>query len=98
MNPVMSPAATAPLTRPSVAWSAVTPHDHSATVTVGSVSTEVELTPPADGSPAVIEVAPEAVTIAELAVAGGTDPLAALPPSLGAIVGGVAISHVRIAF
>src|SRR3954454_16019962 len=98
MNPVMSPAATAPLTLPGVPWLAVTPHDHGATVTVGSVSTEVELTPPADGSPAVIEVAPEAVTIAELAAAGGTDPLAALPPSLGAIVGGVAISHVRIAF
>src|SRR4051812_20197194 len=98
MNPVMSPVATAPLTLPGVPWLAVTPHDHSATVTVGSVSTEVDLTPPADGSPAVIEVAPEAVTIAELAAAGGTDPLSALPPSLGAIVGGVAISHLRIAF
>jgi hypothetical protein len=97
MNPVLSPAVTEHLTLPGVPWLAVTPHDHHATVTIGSVSLDVALTEPADGAPAVIEVAPEGVTVAELAAAGGTDPLAAVPPSLAAVLGGVAISRVRIA-
>jgi hypothetical protein len=98
MNPTMSPVAAAPLMLPGVPWLAVTPHDHSASVTLGSVSIDVAVTQPADGGPAVIEIAPEGVTVAELAAAGGTDPLSSLPPSLAAILGGVAISHVRIAF
>ena len=95
MNPVLAPAA-APLTLPGVPWLSVTTHDQGATVTVGSASIDVALQPPADGSPAVLEIAPDGVTIAQLAAAGGTDPLSALPPSLGTILGGVAISHVRV--
>ena len=96
MSLVMPPSATAPLTLPGVPWLAVVPHGDSATVTVGSVAVDVALIEPADGGPVAVEVAPEGVTLAQLAGAGGTDPLSALPPTLAARLGGVAISHLRV--
>ena len=96
MSLLLPPAVTAPLTLPGVPWLAVTPHGDSATVTLGSVSVDVALIEPADGGPVVVEVAPAGVTLAQLAAAGGTDPLSALPPTLAASVGGVAVSRLRI--
>jgi len=71
------------------------------TVTIGTVTVPVQVTPPADGAPAHIDVEPGQLTLATISAAavsaGGTDPLVALPSSLGAFVGGIAVSHVGLA-
>ena len=71
------------------------------TLTVGPLAVPVQVTRPADGSPARIDVAPEQLTLSAISAAalsaGGTDPLAVLPSSVAAFVGGIAVAHIGVA-
>jgi len=73
------------------------------TLTIGPSTVPIRLSPPVDGM-ATIDVGPGHLTLdslswaarSEPASAAAADPLAALPASLAAAVGGAVISHVRV--
>jgi hypothetical protein len=102
-------AGQAPLTShyalPGVPWLAVDVNSGIAegvdgTLTVGPAAIAVQLTPPVDGAPARIDVQPTGLTLSAISAAavaaGGTDPLADLPSSLAAFVGGIAVAHIGV--
>src|SRR6478752_3508143 len=91
---------------PGVPWLAVDLNPGVAegtdgTLTVGPITVPVQLTPPTDGAPARIDAAPSQLTLSAISAAavsaGGTDPLAVLPSSVAAFVGGIAVAHIGVA-
>ena len=88
------------LTLPGVDWLALDVDGHDGTLTLGSTTVGVSVTP-ANGGPATVDVDPSEVTLATLSEAahsaGGVDPLAALPASLAGFLGATNIAHVHVA-
>lgn len=86
---------------PGVPWVSAEIHGTAGTLTVGPVDVPVQVTPPAEGEPARVAADLHDVTLATLSAAavaaGGTDPLAALPPVLATFLGAISISQVRVA-
>ncbi len=89
---------------PGLPWLAVdlagtTDSSVSGTLDIGTVTVPVQASTPSSGVVR-IDAVPASLTFAALAAAaaaaGGTDPLAALPPSLAAFVSGIAVSHLGV--
>jgi len=87
-------------TLPGVSWVSLDIQGSDGTLTVGSTSVGVHVTPPADGAPARVEADLSQITLAALSAtavaAGSPDPLSALPQGLSAALSDVAISHVGL--
>ncbi|MBB2893766.1 hypothetical protein [Flexivirga oryzae] len=97
---IAAPLPTAPATvfsLPGVSWLALQVQGTTGTLTVGSASVTVEVTPPADGSPAQVRVDLSTLTVGALiAAAGSSDPLSSLPSALTGAISSAAVTSVSI--
>ncbi|MBO1756636.1 hypothetical protein [Allobranchiibius sp. CTAmp26] len=98
--PVATPLPTAPApayTLPGVSWLSLQVQGDTGTLTVGPDSVSVQVTPPADGSPAQVQADLSQLTLGALiADAGSADPLASLPSALAQAVSSAAIASVAV--
>ncbi len=102
--PTTAAPTTARYTMPGLPWLAVELTDIGAdgvtgTLDIGTIAVPVQATAPSSGV-ARIDAVPASLTFTALAdaavAAGGTNPLADLPPSLASFVGGIAVSHLAV--
>ncbi|TWP37119.1 hypothetical protein [Leekyejoonella antrihumi] len=98
--PIAAPLPTVPgtaYTLPGVSWLSLQVQGTAGTLTVGSTSLAVQVTPPADGSPAQVRADLHQVTLGALiAAAGAADPLATLPPALVQAISPAAIASIGV--
>lgn len=84
-------------TLPGVSWLSLQVQGTSGTLTVGATSVAVQVTPPADGSPARVQADLSQITLGALITAAGSDdPLASLPTELVQAVSSAAIASVGV--
>ncbi|MFC6704580.1 hypothetical protein [Flexivirga alba] len=97
---IAAPLPTVPATvytLPGISWLSLQVQGTTGTLTVGATSVAVQVTPPADGSPARVQADLSQVTVGALvAAAGSGDPLASLPGVLADAVSSAAIASVGV--